>query len=153
MPSPPLSDLLALVQSQHWLALILLATLVVRKWTGPDSKFPIVISPRWQPTVTAAGGLVYGFVSALQQGQSIGTALIVMAVSAGAGGFLDGTLTAIFDHDNAPKWAKAIVFIFDDLTGTTPKAEQPKAVSMRPPSKPPPPGPSPSKPTPPGAQS
>lgn len=134
MPSPPLSDLLALIQSQHWLGLILFATLIVRKWTGPDSKFPIVIDPRWQPTVTAAGGLVYGFVAALQQGQPIGTALLVMAVSAGTGGFVDGTLIAIFDHDNAPKWAKAIVFIFDDLTGAPPKAAAQKAVSIRPPS-------------------
>jgi hypothetical protein len=64
-----------------------------------------------------------------------------MAIAAGTGGFLDGLLVAIFDHDNAPVWARSIVFIFDDLTGgTSTKAagERVKRISSRPPPAPPP---------------
>jgi hypothetical protein len=126
-----LTDLIALIHSGHWLPLIALATLIARKWTSPDSKFPITIPPTWQPTVTAAGGLVYGLVSALQTGQSVGMALVGMAIAAGSGGFLDGVLTAIFDHDNAPVWARSIVFIFDDLTGKGPPPAPKSAAAVR----------------------
>ena len=133
-----LTDLIALLSGHNWLGLIALLTLLARKWCSADSKFPITIPPTWQPTVTAAGGLVYGLVSSLQQGQSWGEALLSMAITAGAGGFLDGLLTAIFDHDNAPVWARSIVFIFDDLTGggSTPKgaaADRIRRKSSRPP--------------------
>jgi hypothetical protein len=116
-----LTDLLSLVQSKHWLGLIAFAVLMVRKWTGPDSKFPVTIPATWAPTVTAAGGLAYGLVSALQTGQSLGMAALSMALAAGTGGFLDGMLVAIFNHDNAPVWARTLVFIFDDLTGGSAK--------------------------------
>jgi uncharacterized membrane protein YedE/YeeE len=116
----PLEQIVSLVQAGHWLPVILLTTMIVRKWVSSDSKFPISIPKTWQPTITAAGGLVYGLELAIQQGQPIGAALLGMAVAAGAGGFLDGILVAIFDHDNAPVWARSIVFIFDDLTGQTP---------------------------------
>lgn len=133
-----LTDLIALLSSHNWLGLIALVTLLLRKWTTADSKFPITIPPTWQPTVTAAGGLAYGLVTALQQGESWGTALLSMAIAAGTGGFLDGLLTAIFDHDNAPVWARSIVFIFDDLTGGGPPPkgaalERIKKLSSRPP--------------------
>jgi hypothetical protein len=116
----PLEQIVSLVQAGHWLPVILLATMIVRKWVSADSKFPVTIPKTWQPTITAAGGLAYGLELAIQQGQPIGSALLGMAVAAGTGGFLDGMLVAIFDHDNAPVWARSIVFIFDDLTGKTP---------------------------------
>ena len=137
-----LTDLIALLSGHNWLGLIALLTLLARKWSSPDSRFPITIPPTWQATVTASGGLAYGLVSALQQGQSWGAALLSMAIAAGTGGFLDGLLTAIFDHDNAPVWSRSIVFIFDDLTGGGPTptgaaAVRIKKMSTRPP---PPPG-------------
>jgi hypothetical protein len=116
----PLEQIVSLVAAGHWLPVILLATMIVRKWVSADSKFPVTIPKTWQPTITAAGGLVYGLELAIQQGQPMGTALLGMAAAAGTGGFLDGVLVAIFDHDNAPVWARSIVFIFDDLTGQTP---------------------------------
>lgn len=135
-----LTDLISLLQAHNWLGLIVLVVLIARKWTGPDSKFPVTIPPTWQPTVTAAGGLVYGLVSALQQGQSAGAAILSMAIAAGTGGFLDGILMAVFNHDNAPVWARSIVFIFDDLTGGgTPPTGAAKERIARLSSKPPPP--------------
>lgn len=133
-----LTDLITLLSGHNWLGLIALLTLLLRKWTTADSKFPITIPPTWQPTVTAAGGLAYGLVSALQQGEPWGTALLSMAIAAGTGGFLDGLLTAIFDHDNAPVWARSLVFIFDDLTGGGPPPKgaalaRIKRLSSRPP--------------------
>jgi hypothetical protein len=116
----PLEQIVSLVQAGHWLPVILLATMIIRKWVSVDSKFPVTIPKTWQPTITAAGGLFYGLELAIQAGQPIGGALLDMAVAAGTGGFLDGILVAIFDHDNAPVWARSIVFIFDDLTGHTP---------------------------------
>jgi hypothetical protein len=116
----PLEQIAALVQAGHWLPVILLVTMVVRKWVSADSKFPVSVPKTWQLTVTAVGGLGYGLELAIQAGSPIGSALLDMAVAAGAGGFLDGMLVAIFDHDNAPVWARSIVFVFDDLTGQTP---------------------------------
>jgi hypothetical protein len=124
-----LPDLIALITAKHWLPLIAFAVLIARKWTSPESSFPWTISPGWQPTVTAFGGLVFGLVAALQQGQSIGAALVSMAIAGGAGGFLDGVLTAVFNHQNAPKWARFIVMVFDDITtGKTPAAPSPDVV-------------------------
>jgi hypothetical protein len=121
-----ITDLIAFAQGQHWLALIALSTLVVRKWCSAASSFPVTIPQRWRGTVTAAGGLLYGLVSALQGGAPLGAAALGMALAAGAGGFLDGLLVAIFDHDAAPNWARAIVFIFDDLTtSASPSAPAP----------------------------
>lgn len=128
----PLSDLISMATAQHWLPLIALLTLIVRRWTAEDSKFPVTIAPAWRSTVSAIGGLVYGFVSALQQGTSWGTALLTMASLAGASGFLDGLATAMFSQ-GAPRWARAIVFIFDDLTKGSPAAPAQKAVSIKPP--------------------
>jgi hypothetical protein len=133
-----INDIIALAQGQHWLALIALATLILRKWTSSASSFPITIPQRWQGTVTAAGGLVYGLVSALQAGTPWQPALIGMAVAAGASGFLDGLLVAVFNHDAAPGWARAIVFVFDDLTKPT---NGTKAGPMGPPGPQGPPGP------------
>jgi hypothetical protein len=135
-----LTDLLSLLQAHNWLGLIALLTLLFRKWTGPDSKFPITIPVTWAPTVTAAGGLIFGLVTALQQGQSVGAAVLSMLVAAGTGGFLDGIVVAVFNHDNAPVWARSLVFIFDDLTGGgTPPTGAAKARIARLSTKPPPP--------------
>lgn len=136
----PLEQLLALLKTRDWLPLVLLVTMIVRKWLSGESKFPVTIPKTWQPTVTAAGGLVYGAMLAIQGGQPIGLALLDMAAAAGAGGFLDGILVAIFDHDNAPVWARSIVFVFDDLTGRTPQhgaAAERVAKSIHPPPLPP----------------
>ena len=140
MEMTPLEQIVSLVQAGHWLPVILLATMIVRKWVSADSKFPVSIPKTWQPTITAAGGLVYGLELAIQAGRHIGGALLDMAVAAGTGGFLDGILVAIFDHDNAPVWARSIVFIFDDLTGQTPvsgAARDRLMKSVRPPPLPP----------------
>lgn len=142
-----LTDLLALLQGQHWLAAIALLTLVLRKWTSAASSFPVTIPQRWRGTVTAVGGLVYGLVAARQAGASWAAATLSMAIAAGAGGFLDGLLVAIFDHDAAPSWARAIVFIFDDLTTSSSPPVTPTAPVTPTPEIPPPPPP----PTPPQA--
>lgn len=112
-----INDILAALASHNYLGLFLLLTLYARKLTSADSKFPLSISPTWRPIVSAAAGLVYGVLASVQAGMSWGNAALGGAVAAGASGFLDGVLMAIFSHDNAPAWAKAIVFLFDDITG------------------------------------
>jgi hypothetical protein len=112
-----LSDLLALASAKNYLAIVLLLALYARKLVGPDSKFPISLSPNWRPTVTAAIGLVYVFVVALQGGKSLPMAGLDAFAVAATTGFADGLLTAIFNHAAAPSWARALVFIFDELGG------------------------------------
>ena len=113
----PLQGIVALFASHGWLPLFALGLLYARKLCGPDSKFPITIPATWLPTVSAFFGLAYGVVTSLVNGSAIGPALLLCAVAAGGSGFLDGALTAIFNHGAAPRWAQAIVFLFDDLTG------------------------------------
>lgn len=115
-----LQEIVSLFSGHSWLLLIALVTLYVRKILSPASGFPLNVKPRWLPVVTAGGAMVSGFITELQAGQPIGTALIGVAILGGAGGFGDALLTAIFDHDNAPAWARAIVFVFDDITGGGP---------------------------------
>lgn len=117
-----ITDLVTALQSHNYLALFILLALYARKLSGPDSKCPINIPPTWAPTVTAAFGLVYGVLASRQSGLSWGEAALNGFVTAGSTGFLDGMLTAIFNHGNAPSWARAIVFIVDDITGKTPPA-------------------------------
>lgn len=113
-----ITDLVSALGSHNYLALFILLALYARKLSGPDSKFPLDIPPAWAPTVTATFGLVYGVLASHQGGQSWGTAALTGFVTAGSTGFLDGLLTAIFNHGNAPGWARAIVFIVDDITGS-----------------------------------
>jgi hypothetical protein len=119
-PETTLQQLIALLSAHSWLPLIAIATLYLRKVLSPASGFPITIPPRWLPVVTSTGALASGLVSSLQAGESVGAAILGMAVMAASGGLLDGLLTAIFDHDNAPAWARAIVFVFDDIGGGGP---------------------------------
>lgn len=115
--STPLQDIVALISAHGWLPLFALALLYVRKLCSPDSKFPIPVPAQWLPTVSAFFGLLYGLVSSIEKGTALGTAVLTCVVLAGASGFFDGLLTAIFNHGAAPKWAQAIVFLVDDLTG------------------------------------
>jgi hypothetical protein len=122
LPAPPppttvLDDLLTAVKSKSYLPLFGIALLYIRKLLSPDSKFPITIPARWLGVVSAFVGLVYGFVASLQAGSSIATALLACTVLAATSGFFDGLLTAIFNHDDAPKWAKALVLLVDNIVG------------------------------------
>lgn len=117
MEPTALQQIVTLASSHGWLPLVMLLTLLGRKWMSPASGFPVTIPPRWLPVVSSTGGLVFGFETSLHAGQAWATALLSAAVMAGSTGFLDALMTAIFDHDNAPKWARAIVGIFDDITG------------------------------------
>jgi hypothetical protein len=116
-PETTLQQLIALLSAHSWLPVIALATLYLRKILSPASGFPITVPPRWLPVVSSTGALASGLVSSLQAGEGAGAAILDMTIMAAGGGFLDGLMTAIFDHDNAPAWARALVFVFDDLSG------------------------------------
>jgi hypothetical protein len=123
-----LQDLLSALGSHNYLAVFVLLTLYVRKATGPDSKIPLEISATWRPVLSAAAGLVYGVLSARTAGTDWANAVVGGVLLAGSSGFLDGLLTAIFNHGVAPAWAKALVGIFDDLTATqAPLAQKARA--------------------------
>ena len=112
-----LQQILDALKTGHYLPLIIILTLYVRKLASADSKFPISIPTTWLPSVSALGGLAYGFEVSIQNGASIGAALLG-AIGVGAStGFFDGLMTAIFAHGQAPAWAKAIVFLVDDVAG------------------------------------
>jgi hypothetical protein len=116
-PETTLQQLIALLTAHSWLPVIAIVTLYLRKILSPASGFPITVPPRWLPVVSSTGALASGLVSSLQAGEGAGAAILDMAIMAAGGGFLDGLVTAIFDHDNAPAWARALVFVFDDLGG------------------------------------
>lgn len=127
-----ITDIVAALGSHSYLALFVFAALYVRKLSSPDSKFPLAIAPQWRPVVSAAAGLLYGALVAKQAGASWGTVALGAAVAAGAGGFLDGILTAIWNHNDAPAWARAIVFLFDDITGAGTPPQAPPGPPMLP---------------------
>jgi hypothetical protein len=112
-----LEQLLALATSHGGLGIVAIVVVYARKVLSPASGFPVTVSPRWLPIVSALGGLALGAVDGLQTGQRWPSVLLGAAIGAGSTGFADSLLTAIFDHDNAPKWARALVFVFDDITG------------------------------------
>ncbi|MGO9832608.1 MAG: hypothetical protein ACLP1X_00155 [Polyangiaceae bacterium] len=114
-----LAQMIAALKDGHYLALIILITLYLRKLASPTSKFPLNIPTTWLSTVTATGGLVYGFEMSLQDGASFGTATLSALAVAASSGFFDGLVTAIFAHGQAPSWAKALVFLVDDVAGSS----------------------------------
>lgn len=130
-----LNDLQAAFAAHNWLLLVMIAAVYCRKLASPSSAFPVTIPVNWRPTVTAAFGLVIAVVAALQAGKPWGEAALAGATVAASTGFLDGLLTAIFGQPaNAPSWAKAIVFLFDDVAGSgqAPPAASSKAKSIPP---------------------
>jgi len=116
MEPTALQQFISLASSHAWLPLIMFVTLYLRKILSPASGFPITIPPKWLPTVSAVAGLVYGVELSRSSGQSWEVAILGAVVGFGSAGALDGVMTAIFDHDNAPAWFRAIVFVFDDVT-------------------------------------
>jgi hypothetical protein len=105
-----IADLIALLSAQNWLPLSLLLVVYARKLCSTESSFPLTIDAQW---VTAFGGLVYGFGSQLSHG--VFDALLAAVIAASVGGLGDGFLTAIFNHDKAPKWARVLVGVFEDV--------------------------------------
>lgn len=117
MPPTVLEQLASAMTGHHWLALIAVLSLYVRKIASPASKFPGMpnISPEWLATISATGGLAYGLVDSLQSHVDPGTAAINCFLAAAGSGFFDGVLTAIFAHNSAPNWARFLVGVSDDV--------------------------------------
>lgn len=111
-----LQDLIGLLQVKNYLGAFVLITLLLRKYTSDTSKFPVTIPPNWRQVVTAFAGLAYGVLNQRLAGQNWGFAILSGLSVAGTSGFFDGLLNAVFDHDTAPQWAKALVFVGNDVT-------------------------------------
>jgi len=120
-----MNDIITLLTSHNYLALALFLIVYARKLTSSDSKFPITVPAQWLPVVTGALAMAYGEVTDLVAHQTLLSATLDALAIGGSVGVADALLTAIFSSGNAPKWAKALVFIFDDLTGQTPPAPPP----------------------------
>lgn len=152
MDTTVLQQILAALGSKHYLGLAIVLTLYLRKLASSDSKFPFTIRTTWLPSVSAFGGLVYGFESSLQGGASAGAAALGALAVAASTGFFDGLVTAIWANGNAPRWAQALVFLIDDIdsvsgsasgggsvqgSGATPAAKAPAdAIKTDPPKRP-----------------
>ena len=120
-----MNDIVTLLTSHNYLALALFAIVYVRKLTSADSKFPITVPPQWLPAVTGLLGVAYALVNdVLAHDAWMQTLTDALAVG-GATGVADALLTAIFASKSAPSWARALVFVFDDLTGATPPQAKP----------------------------
>src|ERR1700687_2629842 len=104
VPPMTLTDLLAALGAHNYLAVFVLVALYLRKVTGPDSKLPIEIAPAWRSMISAAAALCYGVLASRQAGTDWANAVLGGVLAAGSTGFLDGLLTAIFSHGNAPGW-------------------------------------------------
>lgn len=114
-----MNDILTLLTSHNYLALALFALLYVRKLLSTDSKFPLSVPAQWLPAVTGLLGVGYEVVSDVQSHVALQRVVVDALAFGAATGVGDALLTAIFSSGNAPKWAKAIVFIFDDLSGAS----------------------------------
>lgn len=113
--------LLKLFTSGNYLALFMLAAAYVRKLASPSSGFPAAASARWAPTISASAGLVYGVLAAKQHGATWAIAILTGVVAGIGAGFLDGLLVAIFGKpENAPPWARWLVFVADDVAAPPP---------------------------------
>lgn len=115
-----MNDILTLLTSHNYLALALFAIVYVRKLCSADSSFPVSIPPQWNAVLTGALAMSYGAVTDVIAHAAVMTTVVDALAIGGATGVADALLTAIFASGNAPKWARVIVFIFDDLTGATP---------------------------------
>jgi hypothetical protein len=128
-------------EAGQWLALAVLIAAYLRRLTSPDSKFPVTLPPAWQPVATATVGAGYAGIVSYQAGMPAQNAILCTVLSAGAAGVADMVIVAVFgDPAKAPGWARAIVFLFDDLTGggtkvLPPAPALPHIGSKRPPSK------------------
>ena len=117
-----MNDIITFLTSHNYLALALFLIVYARKLASKDSSFPVTVPPQWLPVVTGALAMAYGAVTDLIAAKPLLATVIDAIEIGGSVGVADALLTAIFASGNAPKWAKAIVFIFDDLTGQKPPA-------------------------------
>ena len=116
-----MTPILHALRSFNFLPLFLTLTLIFRKWVSDESSFPVSIPATWRGVITAAVGSVYGLEMALSNGATFLSALGTAGALAVAGGLADGLLTAVFNHGNAPAWAKLIVMVFDAEAGSAKK--------------------------------
>lgn len=117
-PVLDLGTLLKLVMGHQWLAAAIFVVAFARVLLSDRSKrLPSIPAP-WLPTVSAVLGAAFTVLVAVQGGAPLGVTLVgafVMFVGSGA---LDGLLVAMYgDPSKAPKWARWVVGIADDLTG------------------------------------
>lgn len=112
-----MNDIVTFLTSHNYLALALFLIVYARKLASPDSSFPVTIPTQWLPVVTGGLAMAYAGVNDIVQQKHLLNAVLDSLEVGGSIGVADALLTAIFASGNAPKWARAIVFIFDDLTG------------------------------------
>lgn len=113
-----LTDLTTAFAAHNWLLLVMMVAVYARTLAGSQSKFPINLPPNWLPVFSGLAGAVVTSDSALMQGKSTGASVLLGVVGFVGGGFLDGMVSAVFgDATKAPTWAKAIVFLVDDVVG------------------------------------
>lgn len=115
-----LTDIVKDYVGHQWLALAIAVSLYVRRLLAADSKFPITLAQAWRSVVTGVLlALSAGFVLR-QNGVSWGSSILAMFVTGGAGGLGDNLLSAVFGNSStAPTWAKAIAFVWKDLSPST----------------------------------
>lgn len=113
-----LIDIVQSLGTHQYLALAILFAAYARRLTAPDSKCPVNLSPAWQPVASAFVGAVYGGLVARAGGMAVGLAVLHVVISAGAMGIADMILVAAFVVPaKAPRWARLLAFLVDDLTG------------------------------------
>lgn len=110
--------ILTMLGNHAWIALILILAAYVRKLVSTESQFPVNLTPSARTLIAGAAGAVIACATAREAGQAwLASGLIGFAALV-ASSFFDGLLTAIFGSvANAPSWAKALVFIVDDIGG------------------------------------
>ncbi len=142
-PSFDLLTLLGLISGHQWLPLAIAVAAYVRVLLSERSRFPLSVSAKWLPSVTALCGLGFGVLVTRQNGASWQDATISGFITAGGAGLFDGVLTAAYGNAaNAPAWARWIVGIVDDVTkdggGGGASASKPALAAVSPPAPKPP---------------
>ena len=113
-----ISQLLGALGAHRYLFAFVLLAAYTRRLTASDSQFPLSVPSAWRPVVTSVVGLGYGVLASVQAGASWRTSILGGVISAATSGFADMLLVAIFANPkNAPAWARALAFVFDDIKG------------------------------------
>jgi hypothetical protein len=113
-----IDSIVAALGAHNWLLLVMLVAVYARTLFSSQSKFPWNLSPNWLPVFSGIAGFVVVVDTSLMGGKTVGPAILIGVVGFVSGGFADGLIVALFgDSTKAPTWAKALIFLVDDVFG------------------------------------
>lgn len=114
----PLQQIIAFITAHNWLALAVFVIGYLVRLTSPNSKFPLSISPRFQPAIVVVLATLYAILQAHLMGSSWADALLHAGLAAAISMSLFDVVVKMIFNGKEPAWLQWLVLMVDQQAKT-----------------------------------